>query len=140
MLTESEKERRRILVRAHMSAENRHDLDGIMETFAAETTMLYNRLPFPDPPSIREAHTYFGMSAANGAFDGVAVVPDHEHFTDDEVVIEGRMCGKHVGEFLGFAPTGRDVELAYVAFYRFDAGGKLVSERVVMNLAPLAVA
>jgi SnoaL-like polyketide cyclase len=57
--------------------------------------------------------------------------------SDDAIRGEGRLCGKHVGEFLGFAPTNRDVELPYVTFYRFDDAGKLASERVVMNLAPL---
>ena len=64
---------------------------------------------------------------------------DEEHFTDDETVIEGRLCGKHAKEFMGFAPTDRDVELPFVAFYRFDDNGKLTSERVVMNLGPLNV-
>ncbi len=30
---------------------------------------------------------------------------------------------------MGFAPTERDVELPFVAFYRFDNNGKLTSER-----------
>ncbi len=65
-------------------------------------------------------------------------MPEHTHFTADEIVIEGRLCGKHVGEFQGFPPTEREVELPFVAFYRFDVAGKLTSERVVMNLGPLA--
>ena len=60
-----------------------------------------------------------------------------EHYTDEEVVVEGRVSGKHSNEYFGFAPTGRDVELPYVAFYRFDNNDKLTSERIVMNLAPL---
>jgi len=35
------------------------------------------------------------------------------------------------------AATNRDVELPFVAFYRFDEKGRLTSERVVMNLGPL---
>jgi hypothetical protein len=132
-------ERRRALLRAHYAAENANDLDRIMGTFsnAAATEMLYNRQAFGDHPSIRQAHVYIGFSAA-GAFGGLRTIADHEHLTADEIVVEGRLCGKHVGEFQGFPPTGRDVELPFVAFYRFDDGGKLVSERVVMNLGPLA--
>jgi hypothetical protein len=40
----------------------------------------------------------------------------------------------NVGEFQGFAPTGRSVALLAVAFYNFDQTGKLISERIVMNL------
>ena len=60
-----------------------------------------------------------------------------EHYTNEETVVEGRMCGKHSKELLGFAPTERDVELPFVAFYCFDNNDKLTSERIIMNLAPL---
>ncbi len=132
-----ERERRRALVRAHYAVENQLDLDRIMATFSPSSELVYNRQSFPDLDGIRAAHAYMGFSAA-GAFRDLKTLADATHFTDDEVVIEGRMCGTHVGEFQGFAPTGRDVEMPFVAFYRFDAAGGLVSERVVMNLAPLA--
>jgi len=132
-------ERRHALVQAHYAVENHHDLDAIMKTFAGQAEMLYNRQPFRDHDSIRAAHDYMGFAAA-GAFEGLRTVAEHEHVTADEIVIEGRLFGRHVGEFQGFAPTGRDVELPFVAFYRFDRAGKLSSERVVMNLGPLATA
>lgn len=128
---------RRALLRAHYAVENVNDMDGIMDTFSDEPEMLYNRQAFRDRASIRAAHEYLGF-AAGGAFTGVHATIDHEHVTADEIVVEGRLRGTHVGEFQGFPPTQREVELPFVAFYRFDAGGKLVSERVVMNLGPLA--
>jgi len=79
-----------------------------------------------------------GLSFADGAFHGIRNVIDREHFTTDEVVVEGRLCGRHVGEFQGHSAAGRDVELPFVAFYRFGADGKLTSERVVMDLGRLA--
>ena len=136
-IDDRERERRRALVQAHYAAENDHDLERIMATFAKDGVMIYNRQDFPGDETIRWAHGYIGMSAAPGAFAGLRAVIDEEHFTDAETVIEGRVCGKHSSEFLGFAPTQREVELPFVAFYRFDANGKLTSERVVMNLGPL---
>ncbi len=132
-----EQERRRALIKEHYAAENDHDLDRIMDTFADDGVMHYNHLSFEDAEGIRGAHTLIGMSASPGAFSGVRAIIDEEHYTDEETVVEGRMCGKHSNEFLGFAPTERDVELPFVAFYRFDNNGKLTSERIVMNLAPL---
>jgi steroid delta-isomerase-like uncharacterized protein len=134
----AERERRRTLVRAHLAAENDHDLDRIMRTFSDGTVMLYNGRSFTDHERIRWAHSYFGWSSVQGALAGLRVVTDQEHFTDDEFVIESRLFGKHVGEFLGFPATGRDFELHAVIFYRFDQDGKLTSERTVMNLGPLA--
>ena len=136
-IDERERERRRNLVHAHYKAENAHDLEGIMKTFSPHGVMLYNRREFPSDETIRWAHGYIGLTAESGAFGGLRNVIDGEHFTDTEIVIEGRACGRHTGEFLGFAPTDREVELPFVAFYRFDGAGKLTSERVVMNLAPL---
>jgi hypothetical protein len=136
-IDERERARRHALIRAHYAAENAHDLDGIMMTFSADGVMHYNRQEFPSDEAIRWAHGYIGMSAQPGAFSGLVTTIDAEHFTDEETVVEGRLTGRHSGEFLGFAPTGRDIELPFVAFYRFDAGGKLTSERVVMNLGPL---
>jgi predicted ester cyclase len=136
---ETERQRRRKLLAAHYDAENGHDLPRVMATFAEGGEMHYNRQVFPDAASIEQAHAYMGFSAA-GAFSGLRATRDREHFTDDEVVVEGRVCGTHTGEFQGFPPTGREVELPFVAFYRFDGAGKLRSERVVMNLGPLAAA
>ena len=109
-----------------------------MATFSTDAEMLYNRHSFGDSQSIRAAHAYIGLSSTDGAFRGIRNVIDREHFTIDEIVVEGRLCGRHVGEFQGHSATERDVELPFVAFYRFDAGGKLTSERVVMELGRLA--
>ncbi len=132
-----EQERRRALIKEHYAAENDHDLDRLMDTFADDGVMHYNQLPFEGDEGIRGAHILIGMSALPGAFSGSRHIIDEEHYTDEETVVEGRMCGKHSNEFLGFAPTERDVELPFVAFYRFDDNGKLTSERIVMNLGPL---
>ena len=131
-----EKERRRALIKEHYAAENDHDLDRIMATFADDGVMHYNHLPF-EGEGIRGAHILIGMSDSPGAFSGLRHIIDKEHYTDEETVVEGRLCGKHSNEFLGFAPTERDVELPFVAFYHFDKTDKLISERIVMNLGVL---
>ena len=136
-ITDSEKARRRALLKTHYDVENGHDMNGIMATFSPDGEMLYNRIPFTDPQSIRDAHVLIGFSGADGALEHLQNCIDAEHFTEDEIIVEGRLCGKHVGEFLGFAATGRNVELPFVAFYHFDKTDKLISERVVMNLGVL---
>ena len=134
----TEKERRRALVKAHYEVENNHDMDGIVATFSSTGEMLYNRQSFADPDAIRAAHGLIGFTEGDGAFENVHNTIDGEHFTEDEIVIEGHLSGKHVGEFQGFAPTDRTIELPFVAFYRFDGKGELTSERVVMDLSSLA--
>ena len=136
-ITDSEKTRRRALLKTHYEFENSHDMNGIMATFSPEAEMLYNRAPFTNPQSIRYAHGLLGFSGTGGAFEDVHNYIDGEHFTDDEIIVEGRLCGKHVDDFQGIRATGRSVELPFVAFYHFDKTDKLISERVVMNLGVL---
>ena len=135
-ITDSEKARRKALLKTHYDVENDHDMNGIMATFSPNAEVHYNRIPFTDPQSIRDGHSYIGF-AGGGAIEGIHHYIDGEHFTDDEIIVEGRACGKHVGEFMGIEATGRDVELPFVAFYHFDETDKLISERVVMNLGAL---
>ena len=136
-ITDSEKTRRRALLKTHYEFENSHDINGIMATFSPDAEMVYNRAPFTDPKSIRYAHGHLGFSGTDGAFDDIQHYIDDEHFTEDEVIVEVRLCGKHVGEFQGIEATGRNVELPFVAFHHFDETDKLISERIVMNLGVL---
>lgn len=133
----AERDRRRELLRAHLDAENAGDVDAVMSTFAAGAVMVYNAMPFATPEAIRGAHEYIGFAQGAGAFDGARNIADRESFTDTDIVIEGRLCGVHARDFMGFKASDRQVELPFVAFYEFDAAGQLARERVVMNLGPL---
>jgi hypothetical protein len=122
----------------HIGYENLHDLPGIAQSFGNDATMIVNDRVFADAKSIADGHVLFGMSSQTSGLSGTQVIPDREFFTDNELLIHGRVTGQHVGQVLHFPPTFRQVELHYAAFYRFDQAGKLVSERIVMNWAPLA--
>ena len=50
-----ERERRRALIREHYAAENDHDLERIMDTFAADAVMKYNHQAFSSDKEIRWA-------------------------------------------------------------------------------------
>ncbi|MEY4578888.1 MAG: hypothetical protein RL701_3591 [Pseudomonadota bacterium] len=125
---------------AHMGQENLHDLPGVMATFSETGEMIFNRQPFTTPEAIAQGHVLFGMSAQPGALANTQVIPERAYFTDDEVLVEGKVVGDHVGDIQGFAATGRRVELHYAAFYRFDPAGELVSERITMDWSLLAMA
>jgi steroid delta-isomerase-like uncharacterized protein len=133
---DKERDRRRALLKAHLEAEGEGNLSKVLATFAADAEMIYNRQVFKNHHHIRQAHAYMGFSR-EGAIEELGAVVDRESFTDDEIVIEGRIVGVHRGEFQGFPGTNRHVELPFVTFYRFDSNGKLNSERVVMNVGPL---
>ena len=106
----TEQARRRALIEEHYAAENDHDLERIMDTFADDAVMQFNHLPLEDDEGIRGAHILIGKSDSPGALSGLRNMIDAEHYTNEETVVEGRMCGKHSKELLGFAPTEREVE------------------------------
>jgi ketosteroid isomerase-like protein len=136
-VSQSERARRRDLLEHHYAVENDGDLPGIMATFASDAVMHYNGVPFSTPESIEAAHSYLGFADVAGAFDSPQNHIDRVSYTDTDVIVEGRLTGAHVEEFLGFGGTGRQVTLPFTAFYCYDADGLLTSERVVMNLGPL---
>lgn len=75
---ESERERRRALLRAHLAAENANDVDAVMATFAADAVMTYNTIPFATSAAIRAAHEQIGFAYAPGAFANPRNVVDRE--------------------------------------------------------------
>ncbi len=83
MIDPKEQQRRHALLVAHYAAENAHDLERIMATFASDAEMIYNGQRFAEPDHIRWAHGYIGMSSLAGAFTDVETIRDHEHCTVD---------------------------------------------------------
>jgi len=136
-ITEPERARRQSLLEHHYAVENDGNLAGIMATFAPDAVMHYNGVPFATPEAIEAAHAYLGFADVAGAFDNPQNHIDRISHTDTDVVVEGRLAGSHVEDFLGFAGTGRPVVLPFTAFYSYNDEGLLTSERVVMNLGPL---
>jgi hypothetical protein len=128
--------RRKALLKAHYDAENENDIEKILGTFAPNGELVFNLQTFTGLDQIRQAHVYMGFSG-DGAIAGLHNVVDREFLTEHDVIVEGRARGVLRGEFQGYAPTNQPVELPFIAIYRFDEHGKLVSEHVVMNLAGL---
>lgn len=133
-----ERERWRRLAQAHVAAENAHDLDAIMATFSAHAITQLNDVPSTTPEAIAGGHVLFGLSQAPGIFSDLQVIPEREHFTDEEIVYEGRFHGLHTGTAPGFPPpTGLALDLPYIVAYRFDREDKLVSESARVDLSPI---
>ena len=136
-IDQAERERRRRLLKAHIDAENAHDAPAIVKTFADDGVMIFNSSTFKGHQSILPALEGFGMSKEPGSLANLQVLIDREHFTEDEIIIEGRVVGKHVGFFGPLPPTNAEISMPFVTVYRFDSSDKLTYERVVMNVSPM---
>jgi ketosteroid isomerase-like protein len=116
---------------AHVAAENAHDIDALMATFAPDAVMEVNQRRFDTPDAIRRAHERmgFGPDGAGGISD-LRVVEGRRTLTDDGIVVEGRITARATA-------TGGEVVLPYCVIYQFDAAGLLYSERAYLDLRAL---
>jgi len=123
---------REAIVRRHMEAENVHDFDAVIDTFA---------------------HPRYELVATDQVHDGEAAVrayfretrtafPDQRNelislrHADDAVIVEFWLLGTHEGPLLGIEPTGREFRCRMTAFFLFDERG-LVCERVYFDAATI---
>ena len=118
---------RRWALARHLLAENTGDLDGIMETFSPDAVLQLNDQRFTGHAPIRAQHAHFGFGG-QGAFSSLRVEERRRYVTSDAIVLELTLHGKHSGTWEDIAPTQRVFSLLVCTVYRFDAGGKLVSE------------
>jgi steroid delta-isomerase-like uncharacterized protein len=130
MTSEDLRARREQVVRRHMEAENDHDYDAVLATFA---------------------HPRYELMATGQVFDGDAEVrryfdvsrtpfPDQRNelvsirSTDDAVVVELDLLGTHLGPLGGVEATGRTFRSRMCALFVFEDGGdRIVCERVYFN-------
>ena len=120
------------LLGEHLAAENRHDLDGIMETFAEGAELVLNGHVFTDRNTIRRAHDGLGFGD-RGAFSELRVDERTRFVTPAAIVLEQRLSGRHNGPFEGIEPAGRRFEVPICTVYVFGADGRLASERVYFD-------
>jgi predicted ester cyclase len=117
-------------LRAHLAAENRHDMDATLATLHRECVFIDEPLGLEliGHDGAREHYTMW-WSAFGNSVEGHGL-----HWVDDDLVIgEGAFVGRHTGPFAGIAPTGADVSLPFVVFVRFR-DGLLAGERFVYDL------
>jgi predicted ester cyclase len=127
-------EANKALVRSWLEAVDTGDV-SVVERFLDPGYVDYNPPPFPDLPP--------GIEGARQAFvQGLRAFSDFHHeiedqYADGDTVISRIVgYGKHTGDFLGVAPTGKDVRMEGIAIHRI-AGGKIVEHRAQIDAAGL---
>jgi steroid delta-isomerase-like uncharacterized protein len=118
------------VLRAHLAAENAHDLDATLATVHPDCV-------FVDRPLGLDFHGREGAGRHYrmwwSAF-GATVEDGESHWIRDDLLVgEARFAGRHVGEFAGIPPTGREVSVPFVVFVDFR-DGLLAGERFQYDL------
>jgi steroid delta-isomerase-like uncharacterized protein len=128
------RQRREDVVRRHMEAENVHDFETVMRTFA-----------HPRYEIIPTGQVHDGDAAVRQYFrDTRSAFPDQRNepislrHADDAVVVEFWLLGTHRGALGGIEPTGRSFRVRMTALFLFDGeGDRIVCERVYFDAATM---
>jgi len=120
----------------HLEAENAHDIDGIMATYAERPVVVINGRAIEGTDRVRLFHERFGFGGG-GSFAEVHVEERHRLVTADAIGIEQTLSGRHIGDWEAMAPTGKRFEIAVCTVYRFAPDGLLQSEDVYFDRARL---
>ena len=120
----------------HIQAENSHDVNAIMKTFAHNGQLVFNGLPLGDSDRIRALHEELGFGE-QGGFSDLRVEEMQRYISKEAITLEQVVSGLHTGNWQGIAATGRKIKVAVCTVYKFDEEGKLASENVYFDTGGL---
>ena len=124
------RERREALVRAHVDAENRHDVDATIATFHHPC---YDVVAF-GALSDGASAVHELLSGIMAGFPDFAAHVETYHHADRAVIVEGHFTGTHEGPWAGLAPTGRKIDVRLCAVFDFDED-RMLCERVYFDFS-----
>jgi len=120
------------LVEQHVGLENRHDLEGVLQTFGSMAQY--------DDEAWGEH--YKGADGVRQFYEQLMkALPDLEievvrrHVTDYAILLEVIIRGTQLGEWRGLPATGRRVEVPLCGVYTFDSENRLAGERIYYDRA-----
>ncbi len=123
---------RESIVRAHVDAENRHDVASVVSTFHQPK---YEVMPLGAVLDGAQPVAEFIGGVFDGFPDFIAHVPSLVH-ADLGVVAEGHFTGTHKHDWSGIPATGRTVDVPFCALFIFEED-RLISERLYFDFATL---
>jgi SnoaL-like polyketide cyclase len=135
-LTKEQLAARLRLLNEHLEAENRHDIEAIMETYEQDPEVVVNGKAFRGLSPIRKFHERLGFGP-DGGFSELHVGERHRYTHDEAVVIEQTLSGKHTSAWQGLAASGRSFSIPVCTVYTFGEQNKLACERVYFDSALL---
>lgn len=135
-MTPAQQKARIKLLDEHLEAENRYDIEAIMNTFEQDAAVIINGNVFSGLESIRKFHERLGFDQ-NGGFSNLKVSERHRYVNQKAIIIEQTLSGIHTGLWQGIAATGRSFEIPVCTVYTFGKENKLVGENVYFDSALL---
>jgi len=125
-------EKREAIVRAHVEAENRHDVEATLRTFDHAR---YEVVPFGGATEGAEA-VHGLLSALMSAFPDFHADVRRLHHSNAAVIVETVLTGTQRDTWLGVPASGKRVEVPCACIFEFDED-RLICERVYFDNATM---
>lgn len=121
------------VLRAHLDAHNRSDIDAVIATFARPRIELIasNRVVEGEA----EVRAY--LEERRQAFPDAHFEVITHHHSDRAVISEHWMTGTHLGDLHGVDPNGRRFKVRMAGIFEFD-GEELVNQRLYFDAGTIA--
>jgi steroid delta-isomerase-like uncharacterized protein len=100
------------------NAVNNGQLDDLDQVFARNVV---DHDPAPDQGPGPEGFKQF-FSTLRSAFPDLHITPEHVDSTEDDIALAYTITGTHQGNFLGVAPTGKQISARGMQIARFEDG------------------
>lgn len=120
------------IVDEHVGLENEHDLDGIMRTFGE--TARYDDEPWGTHYTGRDEVRAFYAQLLR-AMPDLHLDVQRRHASDNAVILEVVIRGRHLGTWRGLPATGRQIEFPLCGVFTFDQDNRLAGEKIYYDRA-----
>jgi steroid delta-isomerase-like uncharacterized protein len=120
------------IVEEHVSLENEHNLDGIMGTFGEAAR--YDDEPWDAHYTGRQEVRAFYAQLLR-ALPDLSIDIRRRHASEDAVILEVIIRGRHLGSWRGLPATGRQVDFPLCGVYTFDASNHIAGEKIYYDRA-----
>jgi steroid delta-isomerase-like uncharacterized protein len=126
--------RREAIIRKHIDAENRFDVDATLATMKEPR---YEVIPYRVKIQGHAAVRSF-LAGHFAAMPAIVTTADRFYHADDAVIVETHVEGRHEGELEGILPNGRPFVVDGIGIFYFDPGDdKILGEKVVSDMLGL---
>jgi steroid delta-isomerase-like uncharacterized protein len=120
------------IVEEHVTRENEHNLDGIMDTFGEKAR--YDDegwgAHYQGRQEVREFYAQMLQ-----AMPDLNIDIRRRHASEDAIIVEVVIRGRHLGTWRGLHATGRQMEFPLCGIFTFDEGNRVAGEKIYYDRA-----
>jgi steroid delta-isomerase-like uncharacterized protein len=115
------------IVEEHVTRENEHNLDGIMDTFG-ETARYDDEGWSAHYQGRQEVREFYAQMLQ--AMPDLHIDIRRRHASEDAIIVEVVIRGRHLGTWRGLHATGLQMEFPLCGIFTFDEKNRVAGEKI----------